>query len=392
MRIRMRVGVAVAAGLLSGLCTADEVRTTSQEVHKGVVVQENVGGLVLALDDTGRATRQFGWERVAGVRYDPAPDGLEEAERLTAERQYEAALAAWKALRPRATRRVVLQRVLHGIAQSLGGLGRQQGAADAYADLLREFPDTRHFEEAWSGLVRGRLAAAVGGEAGGSGSSAAPAAVAAAAADLARAEAAASTVRGLPPAFALELRLLKAELREAEGRYREAEAEFRAVAGAAGGAPERGCFARARIGQARCRLALGEGDAARRLFGEAADTASDRPTRVAAHTGVGESLCPSAHHEEEPARWREALFAYLHAVVALDEERASGTAEEGKPYFLAGMCAERLAALCGEAPASLRATYLRRARELYEDALGRSKSGEWAEKARAALAAMARRR
>lgn len=371
---------ALVATLLAGTfafplaASADKVTLWKGDPQQGVVIEETYAEVNVEIGGIKGASTKYKWDQiksVAGVvaiEYDDKPSGYDDADRNLTNGDFEKALEGWKKVNAARPRAVFKQHALYKIALCLEAIGkRNDEAVTAYRDLLKEFPASRWLIQAWKGVVnnlmwKGAYSDALKAIADGEGE--------------------AKNRRDLPPTFPFELRLLKAQVFEAQKQYPQAEAEFKAVASGAGGQYAE-LANTAKLGQGRCLVEMKNLDEAERQFKDVTDHSKDSLTLTGAYNGLGDCLLAKANQAKTADAFKKALFAYLHGVTYYSPNLMEGQFEFGKAFFLSGECAKGLYLL--EADEAAKGKLRDRARDLYNETAEKFAGSLWADKARAAL-------
>lgn len=358
----------------------DEVVLRNGRTEKGNVVQENYATVTVTIQIEGQPRGipfPYPWDQVDRIDYDGLPAAYERGESLLRAREFGPALEQWAQVKAKNPRAVLRQHALYRVALCLHNLGKFDAAIAAYEELLKEFPTSRWFASGWKGMVACHLAEK---------------SYDAAALALGRATAEAARLRDLPPGVPLELRLLKGRLLEETGKPKEAQVEYQAVAASAAAGLPGDPGSAARLGHARCLLALADPAGAERLFREVAERAGASVLLTQAHNGLG--ACHYARAQADPslAAWKRALFDYLHGVTLCNPNSEEGAEESAEAFFQAAKCLERIIAL-PDVDDLTHDRYAGRALDLYGelvDDFPKSKLAEPAKEAEKALRAALR--
>ncbi|MBI5369371.1 MAG: tetratricopeptide repeat protein [Planctomycetes bacterium] len=348
-----------------GAAAADSVQPSTGQAIDGQIEEESYSGVTIAIGDAGaKARTSFGWDKVSKITYDDRPSGYDDAEREFAAGDFEKSLADWTKVKTQRPRRVFLQHALVKIAECAEQLRKYDDAVAAYGNLLKEFPNSKWYIQAWKGMVNNNIFK--GG-------------FDAALTVIGQGEAEAKAKRDLPPSFPFELGLLKGQVFEAQKKFKEGEAEFKKVSGAAG-AQFVDLVHQAKLGQGRCLVEQKSYEDAQKLFREVADKTQDYGILTGAYNGLGDCYLATAGGDGEALK--KALFAYLHGVTYWSPSVADPF-EFGKSHYFAGRSAQEL--LKVEQKEEEKEKLRRRARELYQETLDKFGGSGWDDKARAAL-------
>lgn len=359
---------------VSLLAAADQVTQVDAkgepQIQQGEVIEETYNEVSVEIEGIKGAKTSFKRDKVRKIEYDDRPAPYDEGERLLLGGEYEKALDNFNKVRKQGARAVFKQHATYKAAQCLEYLRKNDEAVAMYKELLKDFPKSRYFVEAWKGMVLNSLWKG---------------AFADALASIQKSETDTKDLRDLPGSFPLEMRLLKGQVYEAQKKYKEAETEFRGVVSAAGtNFPDVGCGAK--NGQGRCLVELKNFDEAERIYKEAADKGKDPATLAGAYNGLGDCYLAKAKEAKTAEAFKKALFAYLHGVVAYSPSATEGLFEFGKAFFFSAECSKALVVLDG-ADEGQKEKYRTRSQELYAETIEKfsgTEGSRWAESAKAA--------
>lgn len=171
-----------------------------------------------------------------------------------------------------------------------------------------------------------------------------------------------------------------------KGNPSGAKGTYAKVEGAAARFPD--IQMKAKVGGARCMLALKEYPAAEKKFREVADSGVRGLVRLSAWNGVGDVNLAKADEERNPAnKWplvKNALMAYLRSAIQYTPDEGESWEEKAKGMAKAGHCFEMYADSMTDA--TQKGEYKSRAQGLYNDCIGQFGSnggwGQWASKRR----------
>ncbi len=178
--------------------------------------------------------------------------------------------------------------------------------------------------------------------------------------------------------------LLRGDSSFAQGRYDEAYERYGKVA-ASGNEAAKMLKPKASLGQARCLIAKGKTDKAQEMALKALeDKEATEEVMAGAHLIVGHSLLIDGRKltgEQAREKLLDAALEFLRVPVLYSESQPSLAAEA---LFHAGECFRQLADF-----KELRATYLKRSREMYNTVIQNYKGTKWANMAQEKIAGSA---
>lgn len=289
----------------------DTVTLRDGKTETGRVKSADYEGLTL--ENKGQA-KTLEWSTVASIAYKDPPEDFSTAKDSFDQSKWDEALAGFDKVKADSKVRAPIRQDAHFYAATCQ-IAKQSwdGAIAAFDALRKDFPKSRYLMEAGEGYVTAFSAKN----------------------DFAGASKALDTlsneavVAGVPQGFNATVSLLKGRLLEGQGKTTEAAAAY-GVAEKASGAPLV-VLQQARLGQARCLLALKKHSEAEALFRKLSN--EDAPSLVLA--GAWNGLADVWYHDaatkgetEKVERYYEAAFAYMRGVV----QYGPGPGESAREY------------------------------------------------------------
>ncbi|HEV8113855.1 MAG TPA: tetratricopeptide repeat protein [Planctomycetota bacterium] len=276
----------------------DSIQFKDGKTETGLIKAEDYGGITF--NPSKGAARTVEWKEVApnGVTYSGSAE-FQSAKDAYDNGKFADALPKFEELLGDAKLRAVLkQNTEYYVATIFQRGGEFDKAIDAYKKLVADFPKTRWLMEVGEGLVACNIAKKDVAAAG------------KALDDLS----AAATTAGVETSFNSAVNVLKGKLFEEQKKYPEAQAAYGVVAKAAG--VSQGIAQQARLGEARCMVALNKKTDAQTAF--QALTKEDAPNTVlaGAWNGLADLYVEDARaHQNDADKLMDALFCYLRGVV-----------------------------------------------------------------------------
>jgi tetratricopeptide (TPR) repeat protein len=294
-----RVALTLAAlALPAAAQDKDTIQFKDGKSDTGLIKSEEYGGL--AFNPTKGAARTILWNEIApnGITYGNAPEYQSARDEMEAGKLPEALAKFEELLSDTKLRAVLKQNALYFSATIHQRLGAFDQAIASYKTLVTDFPKSRWLMEVGENLVVCHMAKKD---------------VAAAGKALDELSAAA-TAAGVEAAFNSSVNVLKGRLFEEQGKFPEAQAAY-GVAEKATGVPQN-VVQQARLGQARCLVALNKKPEAEALFRKL--VAEDAPSVVlaGAWNGIGDLMLEDARKGTPDAeKLLDALYCFLRGTV-----------------------------------------------------------------------------
>ncbi len=301
--VRQALALAATASLFAASARAqekekDSIQFKDGKTETGLIKGEDYGGITF--NPSKGPARTVEWKEVApnGVTYggsaefSSAKDAYDGGKFADALPKFEELLGDAK------LRAVIKQNSEYFVATIFQRGGEFDKAIDAYKKLVADFPKSRWLMEVGEGLVACHMAKKDAASAG------------KALDELS----AAATTAGVEASFNSAVNVLKGRLFEEQKKFPEAQAAYGVVAKAAG--ISQAIAQQARLGEARCMVALNKKTEAQTVF--QALTKEDAPNTVlaGAWNGLADLYVEEARAKQNDAdKLMDALFCYLRGVV-----------------------------------------------------------------------------
>ena len=290
-----------AASLLAGSARAQEKDTIQFKDGKsetGFIKSEEYGGITF--NPAKGAARTIEWKDVApnGITYVGSAEFQSAKDAFDAGKFAEALPKFQEILGDAKLRAVLKQNAEYFVATIHQRGGEYDPAIEAYKKLVADFPKSRWLMEVGEGLVSCYMAKKD------------PAAAAKSLDELSTA----ATAAGVEASFNSVVNVLKGRLNEEQGKFAEAQAAYGVVA-KANGVPV-SISQKARLGEARCMVALNKKADAKTVF--QALTKEDAPNAVlaGAWNGIADLTVEEARaSQNDPEKLLDALLCYMRGVV-----------------------------------------------------------------------------
>jgi tetratricopeptide (TPR) repeat protein len=290
-----------AASLLAGSARAQETKDTIQfkdgKSETGLIKSEEYAGITF--NPAKGAARTIEWKDVApnGITYasaefQSAKDAFDQGKFQDALDKFQQALGDAK------LRAVLKQNAEYFVATIHQRGGEYDPAIESYKKLVADFPKSRWLMEAGEGLLACFMAKKD------------PAGAAKALDELSTA----ATAAGVEASFNSVVNVLKGRLNEEQGKFAEAQAAYGVVA-KANGVPV-SISQKARLGEARCMVALNKKADAKTVFQALTKEDASNAVLAGAWNGIADLMVEEARaNQNDPDKLLDALFCYMRGVV-----------------------------------------------------------------------------
>jgi len=348
--------------------TADSVSYTEDQgktadrVDTGEIANETFEGIELKLPKTS-IIKKIKLDQIRNITYYNEPTQYMQAKELQENGKYTQAIELYNKLVSGGQIRVVFkQHILYNIAVSYQLAGKLDDALKAYDELLKTFPNSRYFRQAY--FNKSQCAAKNDFKM---------------AIDILDDAKVKAKQLGLEEKFILEVDYRKAMLYEDNKKFDDAKAAYDRIV--ATGQREPSIYYRALVGVGRIGVINKNFNDAEKAFNEVIEKSDDFLANAGAYNGRAD--CTLARSQAPDAKiYKNALFDYLRSKVLYPAQPGEPGIEEEKATYYAGYCFEKLAqSLATEK----KKVYINNARLLYQELIEKFPGSRFIEEAKKKL-------
>jgi tetratricopeptide (TPR) repeat protein len=320
--------------------TEDQGKSMKEEF--GEITNETFAGIELKVK---AVLRKIPLDQIRNITYRDEPPQYMQARELKENGKYLQAIELYnKILSDSRLRTVFKQHILYNIGESYQLAGQLDDASKAYDELLKTYPDSRYFREAY--FNKSQCAAKKDYK------------IALDILDDAKVKA---KQKNLEDRFVLEIDFRKAIIMEDNNKFDDAKAIYSRLSQVAQREPS--ILYRALVGVGRIEIANKNFADAEKAFNEVIEKSDDFLANAGAYNGRAD--CIIARSSSPDAKtYKNALFDYLHSKVLYPAQPGEPGIEEEKATYYAAYCFEKLAQSLA---AEKKKVYINNARALYQE-------------------------
>ncbi len=305
----------------------DSIHQIGDSTVQGEIVKETFKEVVYSLGQGVKSAVANEKIKPGGVEYADKPSRFDEALAKTRAND-PGAIELWekvmKECDSKQARMIFKQHAYYHAAESASAQGNSAKAVELLNGMLTEFPESMYFIEGFNMMADNFLANGKPDQA----------------IDTAKKAAAKAKDAGMPEAKLYELDLIKGRALEAMKKFDEAKNEYKNLAGKASRTPN--LAFRAKLGVARCCLAVANFTEAESLLNEISEKAEDQTVLAGAYNGLGDCNKIKAEKEANVDHLRKALMSYMRGVVQYLPAKGGDPFEHARALYGAAACFEKL--------------------------------------------------